>query len=227
MNSHYYDDYLRVFEHVHLGVAVDTPRGLMDPTIKTRHAQAPSFLNVSSRRLKTAVRVRSTFLRKGEPLRIQSRLLRVEIFYAGINPPQTGILGVCCVTRVVKTDVGVYPAMGLSQTYDHRAVDGAPAAAFMRRFQKSGGIDLCVDRSLSARPAVIWRRTARPRRTLSLPFLNSGRLAESAERGLHTTKALLHSAKLFDFVKDKRRLRVTVKTRCFVYCGDSHKDQVR
>ena len=65
----------------------------------------------------------------------------VESFTPVINPPQTGILGVCgTVDRVRKGKDGsieIYPAMALSLTYDHRAVDGTPAA----RFQK----ELCAN----------------------------------------------------------------------------------
>ena len=60
----------------------------------------------------------------------------VESFTPVINPPQTGILGVCGTTdRVRKSADGgieLYPAMGLSLTYDHRAVDGTPAAKFQK-----------------------------------------------------------------------------------------------
>ncbi len=52
-----------------------------------------------------------------------------------INPPQTCILGVnTIVTRVREQNgqVTTYPAMGLSLTFDHRAVDGAPAARFLK-----------------------------------------------------------------------------------------------
>ena len=52
-----------------------------------------------------------------------------------ITPPQTGILGVCGITERVRTGkdggISVYPAMGLSLTYDHRALDGAPASRFL------------------------------------------------------------------------------------------------
>jgi len=59
--------------------------------------------------------------------------LGVESFTPVINPPQTGILGVCSIVdriRFVDGQLQTYPAMGLSLTYDHRAVDGAPAARF-------------------------------------------------------------------------------------------------
>ena len=59
----------------------------------------------------------------------------VELFTPVINPPQTGILGVGCLDyRRKKTSAGMvdFQAMGLSLTVDHRAVDGAPAAAFLK-----------------------------------------------------------------------------------------------
>jgi pyruvate dehydrogenase E2 component (dihydrolipoamide acetyltransferase) len=62
--------------------------------------------------------------------------LGIESFTPVINPPQTGILGVCCtIDRVRKAADGsieLYPAMGLSLTYDHRAVDGTPASKFLQ-----------------------------------------------------------------------------------------------
>ena len=68
--------------------------------------------------------------------------LGIESFTPVINPPQTGILGVCgTIERVRKGANGaieIYPAMGLSLTYDHRAVDGTPAA----KFQKELGSNL-------------------------------------------------------------------------------------
>lgn len=68
--------------------------------------------------------------------------LGVESFTPVINPPQTGILGVCNIVDKVRkgADGGIelYSAMGLSLTYDHRAVDGSPAA----RFQKELGENL-------------------------------------------------------------------------------------
>ena len=60
--------------------------------------------------------------------------LGVESFTPVINPPQTGILGVCSIVdrvRAIDKGMQVYPAMGLSLTYDHRAIDGAPAARFL------------------------------------------------------------------------------------------------
>ncbi len=139
------DNNIRLFSHVNLGVAVDTPRGLMVPTIF--HADEMSLLEISK-----AVKELAAECREGNisPDKLSggsftvSNLgnLGVESFTPVINPPQTGILGVCGTTdRVRKSADGgieLYPAMGLSLTYDHRAVDGSPAA----RFQKELGDNL-------------------------------------------------------------------------------------
>jgi pyruvate dehydrogenase E2 component (dihydrolipoamide acetyltransferase) len=135
LNAHYYDDYLRVFEHVNLGVAVDTPRGLMVPTI-----MSAELLSVSE--LSRQVKRRAEECRKGnvDPSLLKNATFTVsnlgaagvEMFTPIINPPQVGILGVCNITYRLKADGSVYPAMGLSFTYDHRAVDGAPASRFMQ-----------------------------------------------------------------------------------------------
>ena len=65
----------------------------------------------------------------------------IESFTPVINPPQTGILGVCGTTDRVRkaADGGIelYPAMGLSLTFDHRAVDGTPASRFLQELCKN------------------------------------------------------------------------------------------
>ena len=133
------DNSIRLFSHVNLGVAVDTPRGLMVPTIF--HADEMSLLEISK-----AVKDLAAQCREGNinPDKLSggsftvSNLgnLGVESFTPVINPPQTGILGVCgTIDRVRKGKDGgieIYPAMGLSLTYDHRAVDGTPAAKFQQ-----------------------------------------------------------------------------------------------
>ena len=133
------DNSIRLFKHVNLGVAVDTPRGLMVPTIF--NADQMSLLEISK-----AVKQLAAECREGSisPDKLSggsftvSNLgnLGVESFTPVINPPQTGILGVCgTIDRVRKAADGsitVYPAMGLSLTYDHRAVDGTPAARFQK-----------------------------------------------------------------------------------------------
>ena len=133
------DNSIRIFKHVNLGVAVDTPRGLMVPTIQK--ADTLSLLEISKavKELAAACRdggISPDKLSGGSFTVSNLGSMGIESFTPVINPPQTGILGVCCtVDRVRKAPDGsieLYPAMGLSLTYDHRAVDGTPASKFLQ-----------------------------------------------------------------------------------------------
>ena len=133
------DNSIRLFKHVNLGVAVDTPRGLMVPTIV--NADQMSLLEISQAVKELAAECRDGAINpdklSGGSFTVSNLgNMGVESFTPVINPPQTGILGVCStVDRVRKAADGsieIYPAMGLSLTYDHRAVDGTPAAKFQK-----------------------------------------------------------------------------------------------
>ena len=133
------DNSIRRFNHVNLGVAVDTPRGLMVPTIFA--ADTMSLLEISKAVKELAAECRDGGINpdklSGGSFTVSNLgNMGVESFTPVINPPQTGILGVCgTIDRVRKGADGaieIYPAMGLSLTYDHRAVDGTPAAKFQK-----------------------------------------------------------------------------------------------
>ena len=139
------DNSIRQFNHVNLGFACDTPRGLMVPTIV--HADEMSLLEISKAVKELAAQCRDGAISpdklSGGSFTVSNLgNMGVESFTPVINPPQTGILGVCgTIDRVRKAADGsieLYPAMGLSLTYDHRAVDGTPAA----KFQKELGTNL-------------------------------------------------------------------------------------
>jgi len=137
LNAHYSDEGTTLFSQVNLGVAVDTERGLMVPTIFG--ADKLSLTEISSGIRDAAADCRSggispDRLAGGTFTLTNLGALGVESFTPVINPPQTAILGVCAVTERARDAggrVSVYPAMGLSLTFDHRAVDGAPAARFL------------------------------------------------------------------------------------------------
>ena len=141
LNAHLLEDgvTLRRFRHVDLGVAVDTSRGLMVPTIF--HADEKSLLEISHQVKDLAAQARSgkispDLLAGGTFTVTNLGSTGVTSFTPIINPPQTAILGVCGITQQVRPapdgSPAFYPAMGLSLTVDHRAVDGAPAARFMQ-----------------------------------------------------------------------------------------------
>lgn len=140
LNAHMLDDVsIRRFNHVNLGVAVDTPRGLIVPTIM--HADEKSLLEISQELKVLAAEARDGAISPDKLTGASFTVSNlggfgVESFTPVINPPQTGILGVC--TTVQRPRLGadgsvkLYPAMALSLTYDHRAIDGAPASRFVQ-----------------------------------------------------------------------------------------------
>jgi pyruvate dehydrogenase E2 component (dihydrolipoamide acetyltransferase) len=138
VNAHCLEDTIRYFNTVNLGVAVDTPKGLMVPTLF--HAEKLSLceLSKSAKGIIKAAQAGSISpdLLKGGTFTISNLgAMGIESFTPIINPPQTAILGVDCVTRRLKEVDGedvVYPAMGLSLTFDHRVLDGADAARFLK-----------------------------------------------------------------------------------------------
>lgn len=138
LNAHYIgNDMMRFFKGVHLGIAVDTPRGLMVPTI--RNADQKSLNEIAGEAKALAASCQqgniNPDLLTGASFTVSNvGSFGVESFTPVINPPQTGILGVDTITTRVRESDGAlkaYPAMGLSLTYDHRAVDGAPASKFL------------------------------------------------------------------------------------------------
>jgi pyruvate dehydrogenase E2 component (dihydrolipoamide acetyltransferase) len=139
MNAHLLEgDVIRRFSGVHLGVAVDTPRGLIVPTVMDAGRMTLSQISKAVKELAEAARAGniSPDLLQGATFTVSNLgSTGVEMFTPIINPPQVGILGVCGITARPRAEGGVlkaYPAMGLSVTYDHRAVDGAPASRFAR-----------------------------------------------------------------------------------------------
>ncbi len=138
MNAHYLDDVMRYFNTVNLGVAVDTKRGLLVPTVFGADRMSLSELSRAAKAVITEAQegtISPDKLKGGTFTVTNLGSLGVEAFTPIINPPQTGILGVCNITKRIKEVNGedvVYPAMGLSLTFDHRAVDGAPAARFLQ-----------------------------------------------------------------------------------------------
>lgn len=138
LNAHLLGDTMRLFTHVNMGVAVDTERGLMVPTVFHADTKSLNELSAEVVRLSDMCRkgtVNPDYLQGGTFTVTNLGTLGIESFTPVLNPPQTGILGVCTITRKVKERGGeniYYPALGLSLTFDHRAIDGAPAARFLK-----------------------------------------------------------------------------------------------
>ncbi len=139
INAHYLGDVMRQFASVNLGMAVDSDRGLLVPTIFGADKLSLAEIAAAAKSLAAQAqsgKISPDLLTGGTFTVTNLGALGVESFTPVINPPQTAILGVCNITYKLKASGATYPAMGLSLTFDHRAVDGAPAARFLK--------DLCA-----------------------------------------------------------------------------------
>lgn len=138
LNAHMLGDKIRYFYHVNLGIAVDTPRGLLVPTLFSAETKTLGQISAEAKTLaKSAVdgSINPDLLQGGTFTISNLGLFGIESFTPVINPPQVALLGVCAISeriRTVEGQITAYPAMGLSLTYDHRAVDGAPASRFLK-----------------------------------------------------------------------------------------------
>ncbi len=138
INAQLIGDKMRYFKHVNLGIAVDTPRGLLVPTLFAAETKTLGEIARESKTLaKSAIEgsINPDLLQNGTFTVSNVGLYGVESFTPVINPPQVALLGVCSMTERIRTvdgQITAYPAMGLSLTYDHRAVDGAPASRFLK-----------------------------------------------------------------------------------------------
>ena len=138
LNAHCLDDTMRYFNTVNLGIAVDTERGLMVPTVFGAEKMSLNDLSKAAKSVITEAQSGkiNPDLLKGATFTISNLgSLGIESFTPIVNPPQTGILGIDCVSYRVKEVNGEfvnYPAMGLSLTVDHRVLDGADAARFLK-----------------------------------------------------------------------------------------------
>jgi pyruvate/2-oxoglutarate dehydrogenase complex dihydrolipoamide acyltransferase (E2) component len=137
LNAVWTEDGMALQEHINIGIAVALEDGLLVPVIteadkkslKEIHAQAEALIEKA---------------RKGDLTRAELSdgtfsvtnlgMYRIDAFTPILNPPQTAILGVGRIAKkplVVNDTIQIGYLMGLSLTFDHRVVDGAPAAAFL------------------------------------------------------------------------------------------------
>lgn len=138
LNALFAEQKIYQYRDVHLGFAVDTPRGLMVPVIRNANALNLKGISQESKRLAAAC-VEGTIspdeLNGGTFTVTNLGGLGIENFTPIINPPQAGILGIGSVNLKpvdIDGEVQFVPHIGLSLTINHQVVDGAPAARFLQ-----------------------------------------------------------------------------------------------
>lgn len=166
LNAHFLGDSMRYFDGVHMGIAVDTERGLMVPTVFDADRLSLAELAKASKEVikEAQAGTISPDKLKGASFTVSNLgPTGIESFTPVINPPQTGILGVCSLTKRVKEVNGAavfYPCIPLSLTFDHRALDGAPPQDFCMSFaRRSKTSSFCLsnkDYSAGTRRSYPW-----------------------------------------------------------------------
>ena len=138
LNSRWKGDQIQVWRSVHIGIAVDTGAGLKVAVIRDVPELSLRQLAASSRAL--AERARNGTLTapelSGSTFTVSNLgQMGVEVFTPLINPPECAILGLGRIQSQVVVHDKQFMArdrMFLSLTFDHRIVDGAPAARFLQ-----------------------------------------------------------------------------------------------
>ncbi|MGI6433506.1 MAG: dihydrolipoamide acetyltransferase family protein [Sphaerochaetaceae bacterium] len=134
MNGHFVGDAVEEYADVHLGCAVDTPRGLLVPVI--RHANQRSLKGISDEFKRLAAKAQPDDLTGSTFTVTNLGALGIEAFTPVVNIPEIAILGVGSIAlRATEDDQEEFvfsPHIALSLTVDHQAVDGAPAARFLQ-----------------------------------------------------------------------------------------------
>ena len=137
-NAWWQEDHIRYWSEVHLGMAVAVKDGLITPVI--RSAQAKTLREISSETRDLAARARERKLKPeeytGSTFSVSNLgMFDIEHFTAIINPPEGGILAVgriAPVPAVVDGQVQIRRRMRMTMSCDHRVIDGATGAQFLK-----------------------------------------------------------------------------------------------
>jgi len=140
LNACWYRDGIYAYDAIHVATAVDTPAGLFAPVI--RHADQLSIAQIAEQTRQLiaqarAGRLNQTHLEGGTFTVSNLGMFGIDAFTPILNLPQAGILGVGRIVEAPVVRAGlleVGQTLTLSLTFDHRVVDGAPAARWLQHF---------------------------------------------------------------------------------------------
>jgi len=142
MNSTLEGDKIKVFDEINIGVATATPQGLVVPVVKNADKKSLSELSAEIKALVNKARegkLEHSDVSGGTFTVTNLGMYGVEAFTPIINPPEAAILGVGKIIQkpvVEENQIKIKPMMTLSLSFDHRIVDGAPAAQFLAKIKE-------------------------------------------------------------------------------------------
>lgn len=150
LNARWRDDAIELFDEVHIGIAVDTNEGLLVPLVRDAHRRSVFEIACQSRDLIEKARTRRLTAHdlQGGTFTISNLgSLGIDAFTPIINFPETAVLGLGRIqTRsTIAVDHSAQSPnrqiMTLSLTFDHRVLDGAPAARFLQTLARLAAAD--------------------------------------------------------------------------------------
>ncbi len=141
-NAWFQDDHIRYWNEVHVGVAVAVEDGLITPVI--RHADRKSLREIGRETHDLAQRARNRRLRPeeytGSTFSVSNLgMFDIDQFTAVINPPEAAILAVGSVAQkpvVVDGAIVARRRMRVTLSCDHRVIDGATGAVFLKTLKQ-------------------------------------------------------------------------------------------
>jgi len=142
LNATLEGEQIKVFENINVGVAVATEKGLVVPVVHNADKKTLEEISVVVKELTEKAKqgkLAREDLTGGTFTITNLGMYGVDMFIPIINPPEAAILGVGRITKrlmLVDKEITVKPVMQLSLTYDHRVVDGSPAAQFLQRIKQ-------------------------------------------------------------------------------------------
>ena len=142
VNCSWHGDFIRYHNHIHIGMAVAVPDGLVVPVIKHADQKSLGAISVEARDLasKASSRKLSPSDMEGNTFTISNLgMFGIDSFTAVINPPDACILAVGAIREepgVVNGEVKVVSKMKVTLSCDHRAVDGAMGASFLKELKR-------------------------------------------------------------------------------------------
>ncbi len=142
VNSSWMGDFIRTYQHIHIGSAVAVPEGLIVPVIK--FADQKSFSQIAAEAKELYGKAKDKKLQphefSGNTFTISNLgMMDIEEFTAIINPPDSCIMAVGKIKEVVVKKgegFGVTNVMKVTMSCDHRSVDGAVGATFLQTVKK-------------------------------------------------------------------------------------------
>ena len=137
VNANFVEGKLHRFSAANVGLAVAAPSGLVVPVIK--QADRKSVQQIATDRADLVTRARDGKLKlddlEGGTFTISNLgMYGIEQFIAVLNPPQVAILAVGSIEErpvAIDGDLAIVPAMTMTLTCDHRAIDGSEGAEFL------------------------------------------------------------------------------------------------